>query len=189
MPSQEVQTSNHAQDPILTTQVLAIQQITAAGRMFQAATSLAFFGFLRVREFTAMHFHHILLSRGDIQLVGHELQILRKRSKADQWRKGTLMSIGCSRDKCFQSEQWSCTWRVPAASPTLNPVPVQAWFTADFQDRCELQYPHRRGHSSHQGWILSDKDNGAGSLVSQSLWIVRSVLPNHPTAVAEIARV
>ena len=69
-------------------------------QMFQAAMSLAFFGFLRVGEFTATPLHPTLLSRGDIQLVEHILQIRVRRSKADQWGKGSLISIGCSGDKC-----------------------------------------------------------------------------------------
>ncbi|KAL5515879.1 hypothetical protein EMCRGX_G001122 [Ephydatia muelleri] len=44
-------------------------------QMIQAVMSLAFFGFLRVGEFTATLLHPTPLSRGDIQLVEHVLQI------------------------------------------------------------------------------------------------------------------
>ena len=68
--------------------------------MFQAAMSVAFFGFLRVGEFTSTPRNPIPLIRGDIKLVEHAtLTINIRRSKADQWGKGALISIGCSRDK------------------------------------------------------------------------------------------
>eukprot|EP00731_Ephydatia_muelleri_P017297 Em0010g395a len=69
-------------------------------RMFQAAATLAFFGFLRIGEFTATPHRPVSLSKGDIQLGKHELQIRLGRSKTDQWGKGALVKIGCSRDSC-----------------------------------------------------------------------------------------
>ena len=68
--------------------------------MFQAAISLASFGFLRVEDFRNSPLYPTPLSRGDIQLVEHVLRIRVRRSKADQWGKGALISIGCSGDKC-----------------------------------------------------------------------------------------
>ena len=69
-------------------------------RMFQAAAALAFFGFLQIGEFTATPHRPVSLSKGDIQLGKHELQIPLGRSKTDQWGKGALVKIGCSRDSC-----------------------------------------------------------------------------------------
>lgn len=66
--------------------------------MFEAAATLAFFGFLRIGEFTATPYHPASLSKGDIQLAKHELQIRLGRSKTDQWGKGAFVKIGCSRD-------------------------------------------------------------------------------------------
>ena len=69
--------------------------------MFQAAMSVAFFGFLQVGEFTSTPRNPIPLIRGDIKLVEHATLTINIRwSKADQWGKGALISIGCSRDKC-----------------------------------------------------------------------------------------
>ena len=55
---------------------------------------------LTVGEFTATPFHPTPLPRGDIQLVEHILQIRVRRSKADQWGKGALISICGSGEKC-----------------------------------------------------------------------------------------
>ena len=67
-------------------------------RLLRAAMSLAFYGFLRVGEFTATPLHPVPLRRRDIWFVGHQLKVLVRRSKSDQWGRGTIVSVGCSGD-------------------------------------------------------------------------------------------
>ena len=60
--------------------------------------SLAFYGFLRVGEFTATPLHQAPLRRCNVWFVGHQLKVLLRRSKSDQWGRETVVSVGCSRD-------------------------------------------------------------------------------------------
>ena len=89
-------------------------------RLLRAAMSLAFYGFLRVGEFTATPLHLIPLWRHDVWFVGHQLKVLVKRSKSDQWGRGTVVSVGCSGDSsCLVSsmKRYLKCCPAPSSSP------------------------------------------------------------------------
>ena len=89
--------------------------------LLQAAISLAFYGFLRVGEFTATPLHRVPLRRCDVWFVGHQLKVLLRRSKYDQWGRVTVVSVGCSRDRSspVSSMKWYLQ-RCPA--PSSSPL-------------------------------------------------------------------
>ena len=66
--------------------------------------SLAFFGFLRVSEFTVpapfIGSTCRFLAKGDIRFIGHQLKVFRNCSKMDQLGKGSVITVGCSEDAC-----------------------------------------------------------------------------------------
>ena len=89
-------------------------------RLLRAAMSLAFYGFLRVGEFTATPLHRVPLRRHDVWFVGHQLKVLVRRSKSDQWGRGTIVSVGCSGDSsCLVSsmKRYLKCCPAPSSSP------------------------------------------------------------------------
>ena len=90
-------------------------------RLLWAAMSLAFYGFLRVGEFTASPLHRVPLRRRDVWFVGHQLKVLVRRSKSDLWGWGTVVSVGCSGDSsCLVSSMKRYLKCCPA--PTSSPL-------------------------------------------------------------------
>ena len=92
-------------------------------QMFRAAATLAFFGFLRIGEFTVTPHRPVPLSKGDILLSNHEMQVGLRHSKTDQWGRGAFVKIGCSRDSCCPvqaMEQYLKQDRRPTSAPLFQ---------------------------------------------------------------------
>eukprot|EP00731_Ephydatia_muelleri_P007628 Em0003g1876a len=75
---------------------------------------------------------------GDIQLVEH---VRVRRSKADQWGKGALISIGCSGDKCCPVRANGTVPEEGLLAGLCSPVPIQEWLTTDCQGLLGLATP------------------------------------------------
>ena len=176
-------------------------------QMFQAAMSLAFFGFLRVGEFTATPLHPTPLSKGDIQLVEHILQIRVRRSKADQWGKGALISIGCSRDKCCPvraMKQYLKRACLPDSTTLFqfkngSPMTAKAFRALLHRHLVKMGTNPRwyNTHSFHIGAATAAAKAGFSATTIMQLGNRRSkafqayvqLSPTHPSAAAEMARV
>lgn len=70
--------------------------------MLRAAMSLAFFGFLRVGEFTSSTLHSPtrFLARRDISLSKDQMKVFLRFSKTDQLGKGCTVTVGRSGGAC-----------------------------------------------------------------------------------------
>lgn len=84
--------------------------------MLQAALAVAFFGFLRVSEFTVSRSKRTAMRRGrflakqDVRLAPHELQLTIKYSKTDQLGNGSIITMGFTGEAAVQSSPWHPTY-------------------------------------------------------------------------------
>lgn len=90
--------------------------------MLKAASLLAFFGFLRVGEFSSAPLGPGPIRRGDVTICRHQAKVVIRRSKADQWGHGACIVVGCSRSQLCPVEALEYYFHLNPRQPASSPL-------------------------------------------------------------------
>ena len=200
----EVQTANHTQDPSPVIEIRTRQQVAEATGQADASGNHV----ISILWSGRVHGHSTPLSRGDIQLVEHVLQIRVRRSKSRPNGEKGLSSpsavTGTSAARFEQMEQYLKRACLPDSAPLFqfkngSPLTAKA-FRALLH--CHLvkmgtnpqvvrhpQLPHRCSYSAAKAGSSATKIMQLGRWRSKAFQTYVQFSPTHPSAAAEMARV